>query len=185
MQVMVVDMNVGFTQRGNLYSPRVGALVEPMVEFLSKLTENDRVVFVTDRHNSHDSELLRFPDHCMRGSGEELVRGELLFTCLNIGYEVFYKSEYDIFIYTNEDDIIHPDNDDNDWIVIGCVTDIYVEATVAGLVMRGQNVTVVRNLIDTFDIPGHNADEINKFWFEQRFPNVWGAKVVEDWKELV
>ncbi len=183
MQVMVVDMNVGFTQRGNLCSPRVGALVEPMAEFLSKLYEEDRVVFVTDRHNSHDSELLRFPDHCMRGSGEELVRGELLSRCLNIGYQVLYKSEHDIFIYTNEDDIIYPDSDD--WVVIGCATDICVEATVAGLVMRGQNVTVVRNLIDTFDIPGHNADEINKFWFEQRFPNIWGAKVVEDWKELV
>ncbi len=185
MQVMVVDMNEGFTRKGNLYSPRVGALVEPMVEFLSSLSEKDRVVFITDCHKISDSELQRFPPHCIEGSGEELVRKELLNACYNsyVPSLLYEKDQYDVFLCGHEDKIINPY--DNNWVVIGCVTDICVEATVAGLVMRDQNVTVVRNLIDTFDIPGHNADEINKFWFEQRFPNVWGAKVVEDWKELV
>ena len=185
MQVMVVDMNVGFSQKGNLYSPRVGALVKPMAEFLSKLPLGNRVVFLSDRHNSHDPELSRFPNHCMRGSGEELINGKLLLACSNINYELFYKNEHDVFVDTNEDRIIHPDSDDNNWIVIGCVTDICIEAAVGSLVMREQNVTVIRNLIDTFDAPGHDAEEINKFWFDQRFPNIWGAKVVEDWKELV
>ncbi len=185
MQVMVVDMNVGFTQRGNLYSPRVGALVEPMADFLSLFLEKDRVVFITDRHKISDSELQRFPPHCIEGSGEELINIELCRACCRpyIKYELYHKNQHDVFLCGYGDKIISPCDDS--WIVIGCVTDICVEATVAGLVMRDQNVTVVRNLIDTFDIPGHNADEINKFWFEQRFPNVWGAKVVEDWKELV
>lgn len=185
MQVLVVDMNVGFTQKGNLYSPRVGALVKPMAEFLSKLPVGNRVIFLSDCHRLDDSELLRFPVHCIKGSGEELINGELLLACSNLNYELFYKNEHDVFVYTNEDDIIHPDSNDYNWIVIGCVTDICVEAAVGSLVMREQNVTVVRNLIDTFDIPGHDADEINKFWFEQRFPNIWGAKVVENWRELI
>lgn len=182
MQVLVVDMNVGFTQKGNLYSPRVGALVKPMADFLSHLSESDRVVFLTDCHQPDDDEFKRFPSHCVKESGEEIVRLELISAC-RFGFEMFTKDEHDVFIYTNDNDIF--DAGDNSWVVIGCVTDICIEATVAGLVMRGQNVYVVRNLIDTFDTPEHNADEINKFWFEQRFPNVWGARVVEDWKELV
>lgn len=181
MQVLVVDMNVGFSQKGNLYSPRIDVLVKPMAEFLSKLSQETRVVFISDRHDYHDSELRRFPPHCMRGSGEELIRPELL--AAKVDSTIYFKNQYDVFVCGHEYSIIRPNN--NDWIVVGCVTDICVEATVAGLVMRGQTVTVVRNLIDTFDVPGHNADEINKFWFEQRFPNIWGTKVVEDWKELV
>ena len=182
MQIMVIDMNVGFTQRGNLYSPRVGALVEPMAEFLSSLSEKDRVVFITDCHIPGDLEFNRFPTHCIEGSGEDVIRSELISAC-HFGFEIFTKDEHDAFVCGHEGAIINPY--DNSWIVIGCVTDICVEAAVSSLVMRDQNVIVVRNLIDTFDVPGHNADEINKFWFEQRFPNVWGARVVEGWKELV
>jgi nicotinamidase-related amidase len=187
MQVMVVDMNVGFSQRGNLYSPRVGALIEPMIDFLSSLSKKDRVVFLTDCHLPDDSELKRFPSHCILGSGEEIIRPELISACKKsyIKYDMFGKTEYDAFVnFTKrEANILY--KFDKNWIVIGCVTDICVESNVAALVMRGQNVTVVRNLIDTYDAPNHNADEINNFWFEHRFPDIWGCKVVDDWKELV
>lgn len=192
MQVMVVDMNVGFTQKGNLYSPRIEALVQPMTDFLSHLSRDDddfmegddTVIFTTDCHSPNDSELKRFPEHCMINSYEPFVRQELIDACRpNVKFDIIYKNQHDLFVGNLSRRNIITKN--KNWIVIGCVTDICIEAAVAGLVMREQNITVVRNLIDTFDIPGHDADEINKFWFEQRFPNVWGAKVVEDWKELV
>jgi len=185
MQVFVVDMNVGFTQRGNLYSPRIGALVEPMVNFLSSLSKKDRVVFITDCHKISDAELQRFPPHCIEESGEEQIREKLIVAChhSNVAYEVYNKNQHDVFVCGHENQIISPF--DNSWIVVGCVTDICVEASVASLVMREQRVTVVRNLIDTFHSEKHHAIKINNFWFDYRFPDVWGAKVVEDWKELV
>ena len=91
--------------------------------------------------------------------------------------------------------IVEPEQE---WIVIGCVTDICVDANVGSLVQRGKTVTVVRNLIDTYDLPlatcrelglpdaaVHDAEAINEFWFNHRFPVTWGAKVVDDWRELL
>lgn len=204
LQVLVVDMNVGFSQRGNLFSPRVADLVEPTVDFLQNLPDGSMVAFISDCHEEGDPELRRFPLHCMKGTGEELVRPELIAACKrpNIVYDIIYKTEYDAFIGSagELEDLIDPSihrYDKNGWIVVGCVTDICVESNVGALAMRGKNVTVVRNLIDTYDLPletcrelglpesaAHNADEINRFWFEHRFPTVWGARVVEDWMEL-
>ena len=164
MQVMVVDMNNGFTKKGNLYSPRVGALVEPMTKFLSKFPARNRVVFLSDSHDLNDRELLRFPNHCIKGSGEELIRPELIKACVD--YEIFYKSEHDIFTCVDEGTILN--ELDNEWIVVGCVTDICVEAAVGGLIMRGQKVIVVKNLIDTFHSESHHSAKINNFWIDYK-----------------
>lgn len=208
LQVLVVDLNMGFSQKGNMSSPRIGALIEPTADFLRSLPVGSRVVFISDCHEKGDPELRRFPWHCGKGTGEELVRPELIAACKEAGikYDIIYKIEHEAFIgsvsnglsakrWTRFDGLV--DSCKSDWVVVGCVTDICVESNVAALVMRGRNVTVVRNLIDTYDLPldtcremglpdssAHNADEINEFWFGHRFPAVWGARVVRDWREL-
>lgn len=191
-----MDINVGFSQSGNMSSPRVGALIEPTADFLRSLPAGSRVVFISDCHEKGDPELRRFPWHCGKGTGEELVRPELIAACEEAGLvcEIIYKIEHEAFAGGGAFCL---DEENENWIVVGCVTDICVESNVAALVMRGQSVTVVRNLIDTYDLPlatcqelglpdssAHDADEINKLWFEHRFPAVWGARVVDDWREL-
>jgi len=209
LQVLVVDINVGFSQSGNMSSPRVGALVEPTANFLRSLPAGSRVVFVSDCHKEGDSELRRFPWHCGKGTGEEFVRPELIAACEEAGtqYDIVYKIEHEAFVgsESNEggssfDDLFSFDSglSGQDWVVIGCVTDICVELNVAALVMRDCHITVVRNLIDTYDLPlatcrklglpdsaAHDAEAINKLWFEHRFPAIWGARVVQDWRELI
>lgn len=215
LQVLVVDLNVGFSQKGSLFSPRVAALIEPAADFLRNLPAESRVIFVSDRHELTDPELRRFPWHCGAGTGEEFVRPELIAACneAGIGHDTIYKIEHEAFIGSDDQDAFGElvslietecriaDSSRNgmagEWIVIGCVTDICIESNVGALVMRGRTVTVVRNLIDTYDLPlatcrelglpdssAHDAEAINKFWFEHRFPAVWGARVVQDWREL-
>lgn len=215
LQVFVTDMNIGFSQSGALSSPRVGALVEPMAEFLRGLPPGSKVVFVSDCHRPGDAELRRFVKHCEEGSGEENVRQELIDACDESGteYVIIYKSEHDVFIGTIPSQACwhqlrlpacselvqeHIVESGDDWIVIGCVTDICVDANVGSLVQRGKTVTVVRNLIDTYDLPlatcrelglpdaaAHDAEAVNRFWFSHRFPTTWGARVVDDWRELI
>lgn len=215
LQVFVTDMNVGFSQKGPMASPRINSLVAPMAEFLRGLPLGSRVVFVSDCHKPGDAEWRRFEKHCEQGSGEEKVRQELIAACEDAGveYVIIYKSEHDVFAGTElPSNACHPYRlsacpqlvqehiveSDADWIVIGCVTDICVDANVGSLVQHGKRVTVVRNLIDTYDLPldtcrklglpdaaVHDAETINDFWFGHRFPVTWGAKVVDDWKELL
>ncbi len=191
-------------------------MVAPMAEFLRGLPPGSRVVFVSDCHRPGDSELRRFAKHCEEGSGEEHVRPELIAACdeSSAEYVVIYKSEHDVFAGTAHpsqaswhpyrlpacSELVqkHIVESDPEWIVIGCVTDICVDANVGSLVQHGKAVTVVRNLIDTYDLPlvtcrelglpdeaAHEAEAVNKFWFSHRFPVTWGAKVVDDWRELL
>lgn len=210
LQVFVTDMNVGFSQSGALSSPRIGALVAPMAEFLRGLPPGSKVVFVSDCHLPGDAELRRFVKHCEKGSGEEDVRQELIDACDEAGaeYVIIYKSEHDVFAGTAPNpyrlsacsELVqkHLVESGDDWIVIGCVTDICVDTNVGSLVQRGKTVTVIRNLIDTYDLTletcrelglpdaaAHDAVAVNKFWFSHRFPTTWGARVVQDWRELI
>ncbi len=221
LQVFVTDMNVGFSQTGPMASLRINALVEPMAEFLRSLPPGSRVVFVSDCHRPGDAEYRRFGKHCEEGSGEENVRSELIAACdetmakvADFEYIILYKSEHDVFAGT-----AHPSSAswhpyrlpacselvqrhiveaEPDWVVIGCVTDICVDANVGSLVQRGKRVTVVRSLIDTYDLPlatcreiglpdaaAHDAETVNDFWFSHRFPMTWGATVVDDWRKLL
>lgn len=213
LQVFVTDMNVGFSQKGALFSPRVAELVAPTAEFLRGLPPGSRVVFVSDCHRPGDAEYRRFAKHCEEGSGEENVRQELIDACDESGaeYVIIYKSEHDVFAGTANparhpyclpacSELVqkHLVESGDDWIVTGCVTDICVDANVASLVQRGKTVTVVRSLIDTYDLPlatcrelglpdaaAHDAEAVNEFWFSHRFPTTWGARVVQDWRELI
>lgn len=221
LHVLVVDMNVGFTQRGALSSPRVDAIVPNMADFLRSLPPahhlsgagtGSEVVFISDLHRPGDSELARFPEHCMERSGEDAIRPELIRACAAAGINpaIHYKKEHCGFVDSDGPRLQSAIDrrscfslnglvkDSEEWVVVGCVTDICVDINVGALVMRGKRVTVVRSLIETYDLPlekcrelglpdhaAHDADEINEFWFGHRFPALWGARVAADWRELL
>ena len=197
-QVMVVDMLEGFTRVGPLASPRVDALIPSQESFLRSLPPNSLVVFLADEHQPDDPEFKRFPPHCLEGSQEARIREELLSAAKTSGavVEIVRKQTFSGFINTNLDEIIR-EAPGRSWIVIGCVTDCCIEANVAELVYRDCCVTVVRDLIDTWDLSPegvrqaglgsahiHEAERINEEWFTRRLPAIWGVKVVDHWQEL-
>ena len=191
LQVLIVDMLEGFTRIGPLASPRVDALVAPMAEFLREFTPRDLVVFACDAHAPDDVEFRRFPPHCIRGTVEATIRPELLAAVRHSGArtETVTKTSFSGFFRTNLDEIVSREPSDH-WVVIGCVTDCCVEANVAELVVRGKRVTVLRDLVDTWDLSSdrasalglppshiHAAEAINRAWFDHRLPAIWGAEV--------
>ncbi len=199
VQVMVIDMLEGFTRVGPLASPRVDALVPKQAEFLRNLPAGSLVVFLADEHLPDDFELKRFPPHCLKGTKEAEIRPELLEAARAAGarIEIVRKRTFSGFFGTDLDRIVR-EAASRRWIVIGCVTDCCVEANVAELVYRGCEVTVIRELIDTWDLTPeqareaglseayvHDAEQINRAWFEHRFPAVWGVKVVDRWQDAL
>ena len=73
-----------------------------------------------------------------------------------------------------------------DWIMFGCVTDICITANVASMDYRGRNVTVVKDLVDTYEIKpedaltpahAHDPNAFNKLFFEHYLPGVWGVQI--------
>jgi len=180
MNVMVIDMIEGFTRIGAMANPRVNALLPRMTEFLKSLPEcewHSHVMFAHDAHGPNDAEFKRFPVHALAGTEESKVCQELVEACNHVAHSFVPKTTHSAFYETNAADIIADETKGDDWILVGCLTDMCIPACIFPLVYMGKNVTVVRDLIDTYDAPGHDAEAINAMYFDSLFPHL-GCKVV-------
>ena len=114
-----------------------------------------------------------FPPHCVEGSGEDEVVPEL--RPLRRPRHVVRKRTFSGFHGTELEDVLArlaPDVVE----VVGVCTDICVLHTVAGLRDRGYEVVVRADLVETYDAPGHDADEVNRFALAH-MRDILGAKV--------
>jgi nicotinamidase/pyrazinamidase len=172
--MVVVDMLVGFCRRGSLYSPRYDRIVPHLLERLEAAeAAGVPIVFLIDTHAADDPEFEMFPPHCVEGSGEDEVIPELK-PFADRG-TVLRKRTFSGFHETELDDVLArlaPDVVE----VVGVCTDICVLHTVAGLRARGYEVLVHEHLVETYDAPGHDAEEFNRFALAH-MRDVLGAKV--------
>ena len=159
--IIVVDLVKGFCSHGNLASPRLAAVVAPVRAYLEAETAAGAVpIFLADTHEPDDPEFASFPPHCVRGSGEEEIVAEL--APLAAAATVVRKRRFSGFVGTGLDGLLAalaPEVVD----VVGVCTDICVLHTVAGLRDRDYAVVVPRDLVATFDAPGHDAVEVERF----------------------
>jgi nicotinamidase/pyrazinamidase len=172
--IIVIDMLVGFCRRGALASERLDGITPRVVEHLEReRAAGAELVFLVDTHAPDDPEFAMFPPHCVEGSGEDEVIPEL--RGLATDGHVLRKRHFSGFHETGLEDLLRrlaPDVVE----VVGVCTDICVLHTVAGLRDRGYDVVVRRDMVETYDAPGHPADEMNRFALAH-LRDVLGARV--------
>jgi nicotinamidase-related amidase len=159
--IVVIDMLVGFVRHGNLYSPRYDSIVPRLREHLATAeAEGVPLVFLVDTHTPDDPEFQMFPPHCVEGSGEDEVIPELK------GFAdrgtVVRKHTFSGFRGTKLETVLErlsPEVIE----VAGVCTDICVLHTVYDLKVRGYEVLVHTDLVETYDAPEHDAGEFNRF----------------------
>jgi nicotinamidase-related amidase len=159
--ILVVDMLNGFCRAGNLASARLDSITGRLRDHLIReQAAGADLVFLADTHAADDPEFAMFPPHCIEGSGEEEIVPELADLAAG-GHVVrkrtfsgFYRTELDALLERLAPDVVE---------VTGVCTDICVLHTVYDLRVRGYEVMVPHNLVETYDAPGHEADEINRF----------------------
>jgi nicotinamidase/pyrazinamidase len=171
---VVVDMLVCFCRRGALYSPRYDRMVPELVGRLTAAeARGAALVFLVDTHTPDDPEFAMFPEHCLEGSGEDEVIPELKgfaergTVVRKRTFSGFHETELEAVIERLAPDVVE---------VAGVCTDICVLHTVAGLRARGYEVLVHRDLVETYDAPGHDAEEFNRFALAH-IRDVLGARV--------
>ena len=172
--IIVVDMLVCFCRRGALFSPRYDPMVPRLRERLAAAeAEGVPIVFLVDTHVPDDPEFRMFPPHCVEGSGEDEVIPELQefadrgTVVRKRTFSGFHETDLDSVIARLAPDLVE---------VVGVCTDICVLHTVAGLRARGYDVVVRKDLVETFDAPGHRAEEFNRFALAH-VRDVLGARV--------
>jgi nicotinamidase/pyrazinamidase len=173
---IVIDVQNGFTRFGNLASPRCLAAVPRIAGHVQKaIARGDFLIFTADWHGPDDLEFKMFPEHCVEGSEEAEIVDELKPYLSNASlvrkrrFSAFFGSELDRIIADIAPGLVS---------VVGVCTDICVLHTVADLRNRDVDVRVIREAVETFDGPGHPADEVNT-WALGHMRAVLGAEIVD------
>ena len=157
--VLVVDMLKGFYNIGNLANPRMDNIIPNVIELLKEKTrEGYKIIFLGDVHKENDVEFKIFPPHCIDGTEEIYVIDELQ-PFLKEG-DYVSKNKFSGLFNTDLDELLGNYNP-QEIIVVGVCTDICVLHTVADLLLMGYPVIIPKDCVETFDAPGHKADEIN------------------------
>lgn len=171
--LIIIDVNNGFAKRGNLYNPRVEALIEPIKNY-AKLFKGKLVAF-TDTHKEDCLEFGSYPVHCLDGTWESEVVDELkdlegLLTIPKNSTNGFHEELFKEFLVDN------PEIDTFE--IVGCCTDICVYQFAITLktyfTMNNKQVDVIvhKDMVDTFDVPEiHDADKLNESFLNSMVSN--------------
>jgi nicotinamidase/pyrazinamidase len=174
--LLTVDTQEGFTRKGNLASdtctaalPRISRIVE------EEQAAGTPVIFTKDSHRESDPEFEIFPPHCIVGTPEHDLVEELrefepeaAAVVQKTRYSAFHGTKLDAILRDLAPDEVH---------VIGLCTDICVLHTTADLRNRDYRVIVHREGVETFNTPGHDNEETNR-WALSHIDNILGAKVI-------
>ncbi len=174
--LIVTDVQEGFTRQGNLASqectdslPRVRKIADEL------LGAGAPVIFTKDSHRPDDPEFRMFPPHCIVGTPEHDLVEE--FRDLEPdAAAVIHKTRYSAFFGTELEDVLARLGTDEVHIV-GFCTDICVLHTTADLRNRDYDVIVHRDGVETFNTPGHDNEDVNR-WALSHIESILGAKVV-------
>ena len=175
--LIVVDMQRGFmAPGGTLYCGDAARAIIPPVRLLieSEAGRGALVIFTADTHAPDDKEFAMFPPHCVAGTPEVEIIPEL--ADLAAQHAVLPKRRYSAFFDTDLGEQLAAFGPEQ-IIVVGDCTDICVLHTVAGLRDRDYRVIVRSDLVETYDAPGHPADEVNACALAH-LRDVLGAEVV-------
>lgn len=160
------DLINGFVHFGPLASPRVHALVEPVIDLFFRGWELGirEFVLLQDTHPQETPEFRSFPPHAIAGTDESATIPELAGLPFAEALTIIDKNSLHPAIETSFDAWWDDHRDINRAIVVGDCTDLCVYQLAMHLRMRANalglddfEVIVPVNAVDTFDIPADDA----------------------------
>lgn len=170
--LFIVDMNNGFCRVGALKSARIEKIIGNIVEVIKVFkNKNMPIIAFTDCHNKDAIEFKSFPPHCIEGTDEVEIVTEI--KAFEDYYNLIKKNSTNAFHELQTQEIVNKlvENGYKNWYITGCVTDICIKQfaltlkTYFNTKNLDMNVIVPKECVETFDGPGHNAEEMNKYSF--------------------
>ena len=174
--LVVTDVQEAFTRKGNLASPECTAAIPRVVSLVKEaLDAGTPVVFTKDSHVENDLEFKMFPPHCIVGTDEHDLVEELRVFEPDAA-AVIQKRRYSAFFDTELEKVLEQ-LDPDEVQIIGFCTDICVLYTTSDLRNRDYAVVVRKEGCETFNAPGHDNREVNR-WALAHIESILGARVV-------
>lgn len=177
--LLIVDMIGGFARKGALYSPRTERMIPRVADFAKKCGDKgiQKVAFA-DCHPANSPEFSSYPPHCLEGTEESAVIGELS------GYTLFPKNSTNAMFAPGFREYLLQNQDKMYYLITGVCTDICVYQLALGLKCwfnqknLQREVIVPISMVDTFDLGQHDANLYNLMFLNSMLDN--GIKVVKD-----
>ena len=160
--IFSADMINGFVHTGALSSPRVNALIQPVVSVFQAAWEHGirEFVLLQDTHDPDTPEFRAYPPHCIAGTPESATIPELAGLPGSDFFTIISKNSLNPAIETAFDRWLDDHPDITTAIVVGNCTDLCVYQLAMHLRMRANalnlatfDVIVPANAVQTFDIP--------------------------------
>ena len=167
--IFSTDMTVGFCERGNLASARVGALKEPVVDLFERAHALGvrHFVLAQDTHHPETPEFEAWPVHCVRGTDEAETIPELKSLPFANLLTVIEKNSLHPALETEFDPWLDAHPGLHIAIVVGNCTDLCVYQLAMHLRVRhnarnvpGMLVIVPADAVDTYDLSVETATAI-------------------------
>lgn len=156
-----IDMINGFCKEGPLAGPRVGALIEPVVQLFQCAYDLGVRAFVLtqDTHDPATPEFAAYPPHCLAGTAESQTIRELAELPFADQIVVIEKNSLSSHLGTRFGSwlVEHPQLDT--FVLVGDCTDLCVYSAAMHLRLEAnalnlkRRVIVAANAVDTFDTP--------------------------------
>jgi len=196
--IISVDVINGFCKFGALASPRVAAIIPPIVELFRKAWHAGcrNILLTQDTHEPDAVEFGAFPPHCVRGTDEAQTVDEIKALPFFDQVDLIEKNSIDSGADTGLDAWIAARPDLNTFVVVGDCTDLCTYQLAmhlrlfANATQQAWRVIVPQNCVDTYDTPLDVAQEIGAFahpgdFFQHTFLYHMALNGIEVVKEIV
>jgi nicotinamidase-related amidase len=167
--VLSVDVTNGFCYEGPLSSPRVAAIVPPIVRLLKRAHAQGVRHFILpkDTHAEHAVEFGSFPPHCMQGSAESEPVPEFEALPFFDQFTIMPKNSISSNLGTDLPGWLDNHPQVTTFIVVGDCTDFCTYQLAMYLRLRANEhqrhadrVIVPADCVDTYDLPVDAAQEL-------------------------
>jgi nicotinamidase-related amidase len=166
--VISVDVINGFCYEGPLASPRVAAIVEPIVSLFQKSYDAGvrNFILTQDAHPEDAVEFESYPPHCVRGTPESDTVDQFKKLSFFDEFEVMPKNSINSAIGTDLDAWLEAHPHIDTFIAVGDCTDLCTYQLAMHLKLRANarneksRVILPVDCVDTYDLPVEMANEI-------------------------
>lgn len=167
--VVSVDLIKGFCTVGPLASPRVQALLAPVVRLFERAHALGvrHFVLTQDTHEPDAVEFGSFAPHCVRGTEEAETAPELAALPFAHQFTIVPKNSIDSSLAPAFQDWLAHHSDVNTFIIVGDCTDLCIYQMAMALRLRANNlqlrdvrIILPADCVDTYDLPVNTAKSL-------------------------
>ena len=166
--VFLIDMNVGFCEKGNLADPSIKQIVPNIIPILRTMLEKGEGFFVVnDKHTKDSTELNRYPEHCHDDKESRTIKELAIYE--EHATKTFYKNSTCALFAPGMMEMLMEMVSLRRVIITGCCTDICIQNFAIALrnffdeLNMDVEIIVPKDAVETYDIPDiHDRKENNE-----------------------